>query len=258
MDKQQFSKKFCPDPASSDVTDGQSSTLAPSDDLSLCHLEQTPVSGQIEDGLCQTGSKTHTLGSSPSTSDKSSDSAPDITSVEGSGVPAPVPCNGILGQIDLGVVVRAAQNSLDKLRHLSEEMPDSQRMQYLSSHFRPSPADVLHSHIVAKKGRCWNAHFQLHWLDQFPWLSYSNELKGGICRYCILFPERPSRGGTPGASRGIFVLLPYQQPYTKALVVRMVFLPATKKVQCIFVRLKKLIFLFKISETLILELITNS
>ena len=60
---------------------------------------------------------------------------------------------------------------------------------HCSSHFRPSPADVLHSHTVTKQGRCWNAHFQLRWLNQFPWLSYSNELKGGICRYCILFPE---------------------------------------------------------------------
>ena len=216
MDKQQSSKRFCPGPASGDTTEGQSSSpLPPSDNLSLCQLGQTPVSGhddQIEDGLSQ--SKTKTLGPSPSTSNKSPDSA---TSVEGSDVTTIVPYNSIEGQIDLGVVVHAAQNSLDRLRHISEEMPDAQRMQYLSSHFRPSPADVLHSHTVTKQGRCWNAHFQLLWLDQFLWLSYSNELKGGICRYCILFPERPSRGGTPGGNRGNFVLLPYQKPYTKAL-----------------------------------------
>ena len=65
-----------------------------------------------------------------------------------------VPYNSIVGQIDLGVVVHAAQNSLDRIRHISEEMPDAQRMQYFSSHFRPSPADVLHSHTVTKQGRC--------------------------------------------------------------------------------------------------------
>ena len=91
-------------------------------------------------------------------------SAPDITSqssVENSNAPTIAPCKGTSGQIDLGIVVHAAQNSLDKLRQLSEEMPDAQKMQYLSNHFRPSPADVLHSHTVTKKGRCWNAHFQL-------------------------------------------------------------------------------------------------
>ena len=152
MDKQQSSKRFCPGTASGDTTEGQSSSpLPPSDNLSLCQLGQTPVSGhddQIEDGLSQ--SKTKTLGPSPSTSNKSPDSA---TSVEGSDVTTIVPYNSIVGQIDLGVVVHAAQNSLDRLRHISEEMPDAQRMQYLSSHFRPSPADVLHSHTVTKQGR---------------------------------------------------------------------------------------------------------
>ena len=70
------------------------------------------------------------LGPSPSTSNISPDSA---TSVEGSDVTTIVPYNSIVGQIDLGVVVHAAQNSLDRLRHISEEMPDAQRMQYLSS-----------------------------------------------------------------------------------------------------------------------------
>ena len=122
-----------------------------------------------------------------------------------------------VGQIDIGIVVRAAHSSVDQLRHISEDMADAQREQYLFSHFRPSSSDILHSHAVTKQGRCWNAHFQLRWLEQFPWLSYSNELRGGLCRYCILFPERPDRGGRQGANPGVLVLSPYQKPYTKAL-----------------------------------------
>ena len=99
------------------------------------------MSGQIEDGSCQNGSKTQTLGSSQSTSDKSSDSAPNISSVEGSGVPALVPCNGILGQKDLGVVVRAAQNSLDKNTFIRGYARFSNNAIPLYS-FRLSPADV--------------------------------------------------------------------------------------------------------------------
>ena len=37
------------------------------------------------------------------------------------------------------------------------------------------------------------------------------------CKYCILFPEQPQRGGCKGANPGTLVLSGYQQPYTKAL-----------------------------------------
>ena len=75
-----------------------------------------------------------------------------------------------VGQIDIGIVVRAAQGSFDQLKHISEDMADAQKQQYLFCHFTPSSSDVLHSHAVTKQGRCWNAHFQLRWLEQFPWL----------------------------------------------------------------------------------------
>lgn len=96
-------------------------------------------------------------------------------------------------------------------------MADTQKVLYLSSHFKPSVGDILHSHSVSKKERCWNASFQLRWLEQFPWLSYSNVLEGGLCRYCILFPEQPGRGGSQGSNPGVLVLSSYQKPYTKAL-----------------------------------------
>ena len=58
-----------------------------------------------------------------------------------------------------------------------------------------------------------------HPLDQFPWLSYSSFLSGGICRYCILFPEAPARGNWlgRGSPAGVFILSPYNSPYSKAL-----------------------------------------
>ena len=77
--------------------------------------------------------------------------------------------------------------------------------------------DVLQSHSVTKKGKTWSVKFQQKWLDQFPWLSYSSVLAGGICRYCILFPEQLRRGGSQGAKPGVLVLSAYQKPYTKAL-----------------------------------------
>ena len=80
-------------------------------------------------------------------------------------------------------------------------------------------AIARHSHPVTKNGKTWNVFFQLRWLEQFPWLSYSSVLSGGICRYCILFPEQPGRGeGLGRCSRsGVLFLSPYQSSYSKAL-----------------------------------------
>ena len=100
-----------------------------------------------------------------------------------------------------------------------QKIPDDKKKQYLSNHFKPSPRDTLHSHLVTKNGKTWNVSFQLRWLEQFPWLSYSSVVSGGICRYCILFPEQPGRGEGLGSRirSGVLILSPYQGSYSKAL-----------------------------------------
>ena len=104
------------------------------------------------------------------------------------------------GRTDLGSLILTAGGSWDKLNALISKLPDDRRKQFLCSHSRPSSTDPLHSHPVTKLGRTWNVSFQTKWLEQFPWLSYSTILSGGICRYCILFPEPPARGnGLDGA-----------------------------------------------------------
>ena len=120
---------------------------------------------------------------------------------------------------DLGGILHEVRASWDKLRSLVEKLSDEKIMQYLIHHFRPGSSRTLHSHSVTKSGRTWNVSFQLQWLDQFPWLSYSSILSGGICRHCILFPEQPGRGeGLGHGSRsGVLVLIPYQSSYSKAL-----------------------------------------
>ena len=86
-------------------------------------------------------------------------------------------------------------------------------------HSKPCPYDSLHSHQVTNLGKTWNIFLQMRWLEQFPWLSYSSILSGGICRYCFLFSEQPGRGeGLGRGSRsGILILSPYQSLYSKAL-----------------------------------------
>ncbi len=119
--------------------------------------------------------------------------------------------------LDLGYMIASACGSFEDLRQLGGSMDDTQRFKYLTSHSTPLISDVLHSHQVTKQGKSWKVSFQLQWLQKFPWLSYSNVLEGGICRHCVLFPEKPNRGGSQGAKPGVLVLSAYQRPYTKAL-----------------------------------------
>jgi len=46
--------------------------------------------------------------------------------------------------------------------------------------------------------------FRLSWLNDYsPWLAYSSMLKGALCRYCVLFPQKVVRG-----VQGAFVFRP--------------------------------------------------
>ena len=123
------------------------------------------------------------------------------------------------GQSDLGVIIKEVNGSWDKLRSVVNKLLGHQKKHYLSNHSKPSPGHSLHSHPVTKNGKTWNVSFQLHWLEHFPWLSYSSVLSGGICRHCILFPEKPGRGDGLGCSSrsGVLILSPYQSSYSKAL-----------------------------------------
>ncbi len=103
--------------------------------------------------------------------------------------------------IDLGFLVKASSGSLLHLRKLAEELPDSKKMQFLHSHWKPFPSFRLRSHQVIKNKKSWTVSFRHSWLEKFPWLVYSKLLDGGICKFCILFPEQPGRGGARGASR---------------------------------------------------------
>ena len=106
--------------------------------------------------------------------------------------------------IDLGALVQAAGGSWDILRTLVNELSADRKKQCLSCHCKPASAESLHSHPVTKLGKTWNVSFQLRWMEKYPWLSYSILLSGGICRYCILFPEQPSRGGWVVAIEQVF------------------------------------------------------
>ena len=127
---------------------------------------------------------------------------------------AAIPANSLTSQVDLGAIVQAANGSFESLKRCVAEVSNECKFQYLTSHFKPSIGDTVHSHPVTKCGKSWTVPFQLKWLRQFPWLAYSGILAGGICRYCILFPSLPQTGEEKIKN---LVLTAYQKPYTKVL-----------------------------------------
>ena len=169
-----------------------------------------------------TNDKSHDESHSDSSNSDTSDIGEAMDMVSGAcsrGESSRTPISAVEGQVDLGTIVQEANGSWDRLRAVVSELPNEKRKQYLSNHSKPSSRDILHYHPVTKNGKTWNVSFQLRWLERFPWLSYSRVLSGGICRYCILFPEKPARGeGLGSGSRsGVLTLSPYQSPYSKAL-----------------------------------------
>ena len=120
---------------------------------------------------------------------------------------------------NLGCLLVEVNRSWDKLQTTTQKLSDSKKYSYLSHHYKPSANDALQSHPVTKSGKTWNVTFQLRWLEEFPWLSYSSVVAGGICRNCILFPEQPGKGEGPGNNSrrlALLVLCSYQKPYSKA------------------------------------------
>jgi hypothetical protein len=89
-------------------------------------------------------------------------------------------------------------------------MSDDKKYGYLKHHFKPGPGfSMLKQTIVTgsdKKAKTLS--FQQAWLDNFPWLVYSQSAVGGLCKFCILFGTGPSRGGASGGNLGVLVQKP--------------------------------------------------
>ena len=138
--------------------------------------------------------------------------------------------------IDLGFLVKASSGSMLHSRKLDEELPDSKKMQFLQSHWKPFPSFRLRFYQVTKNKKSWTVSFQHSWLEKFPWLVYSKLLDGGICKFCILFPEQPGREGARGAKPGVW---PYRLTMDRIqkLLERTVSLFPTQRVTCIMVQL---------------------
>ncbi len=98
--------------------------------------------------------------------------------------------------------------------------------------------------------------FSFDGLNNFHGCHNSKKLEGGLCHYCVLFPQQPDRGGSLGANTGVLVCSSYQRPYTKALGKNGI-LTSHDKSSMHCRAAKRLTFFLKISEILMIELIIS-
>lgn len=81
-------------------------------------------------------------------------------------------------------------------------MTNNERYEWLTNPWTPSPQFKFPLNLEGKK----NKSFQATWLKQYPWLVYSKELDGGLCKVCILFGR--GEGGKSDGKLGKLVLEP--------------------------------------------------
>ena len=75
-------------------------------------------------------------------------------------------------------------------------LTDQERYTYLKNHFIPSKSyPGLTTQTITKGARKqrYTLKFQTSWLDKYPWLVFSPCQKGGLCKFCILFPPNTGR-----------------------------------------------------------------
>jgi hypothetical protein len=87
----------------------------------------------------------------------------------------------------------AAVNHLDIGLYVTSECTDTEiKLKLLQNPWTPdSTYDFRHS---SAGDDCSQARsFRLEWLNLFPWLSYSHDAKGVLCRLCILFRPKVHR-----------------------------------------------------------------
>ena len=98
--------------------------------------------------------------------------------------------------IDLGKII------VNEVKH--NTLTRDQIYRYFKHHKIPLENEDLIKKQVTKTSKTFVLHFKHKWLKDNSWYVYSKELKGGLCKSCILLDKADE------ANRGIFVKRAYQ------------------------------------------------
>lgn len=111
-----------------------------------------------------------------------------------------------------GITSKSTQYDADVGTSLDKTRPLTSAFMYscLRHHYEPNSNDIkLSAQLVtsgSRKGK--QLSFQTTWLKEYPWLVYSPSLRGGLCKFCVLFSSNPDR--YKQENLGMFVKKPFQ------------------------------------------------
>ena len=81
-----------------------------------------------------------------------------------------------------------------------KELTREEKLGYLKNPHMPSRTNFITQKVIKGSERKEkNLTFQASWLQKFKWLVHSEVAKGGLCKYCILFPPTDPRINQKGA-----------------------------------------------------------
>ena len=93
------------------------------------------------------------------------------------------------------------------------ELTDEEKYNYLKYHFKPSATEKLFSLKISRNGKEKTLFYQHSWLEERLWHVYSPELRGGLCKMCVLF-DKPHKK----LQRGAFVAKAFQKIQRSELI----------------------------------------
>ena len=82
-------------------------------------------------------------------------------------------------------------SNMDIGKYIGVSVDDNTKLQLCKSAWKPPNGYPFPLHATRK------IKFQMSWLEKFPWLVYSKEKEGPLCRPCVLFAQEfVGKGGT--------------------------------------------------------------
>ena len=77
-----------------------------------------------------------------------------------------------------------------------ETLDKEEKLNYLKNHYTPRTGYdkfITQTVMKGKDRKVKTLTFQASWLQKYKWLIYSEAVRGGLCKYCILFPPKDAR-----------------------------------------------------------------
>lgn len=132
-------------------------------------------------------------------------------------VEQPVPNRNLFKDVSISIPSTSTTNNTDTVsvrdigiyvkREKRDELCDEQLLKLLTNTWTPDKTYIFPFQSSQNQNKKHNRKFQLNWLEQFKWLSYSAKDMGGYCKVCVLFGREEGGRGNQALKKLVTVPL---------------------------------------------------